>query len=587
LPVINAIVKFIQEKLRVSGKTFFLGLSLLVGLGGGLFSVLFVYMIRFSREMFFSRGSQVLEFLGSYYVVLIPAAGGLIVGPIIYCLAREAKGHGVPEVMYAVALKGGRIRPRVAVVKSLASAITIGTGGSVGREGPIIQIGAAIGSTFGQLFRMSENRIRTLVACGAAAGISATFNAPIAGAIFALEVILGEFEASTFGFIVVSSVTASVVARTFLGGSPAFAVPPYQLASPFELTFFAVLGILSAFVGLLFVKMLYASEDLFDGFKRVPEYIKPAIGGLLLGGLGMVMPEVFGTGSEAIEATLAGKTVFGVMFILVFMKMLATSLTIASGGSGGVFAPALFIGSMLGGSFGWIIHDYFPAITATHGAYALVGMASVFAATSHAPITAILIIFEMTQDYRIILPLMVSTVVSHQLAVWLSKENIYTLKLLRRGINLKAGKDINIVRSVKVADAMKTEIETAKIEWLVADLIREMQVSRHNGYPVVDDEGRIRGIVTLQDIRDIPLEKRLQVAVKDIMTRKVEIVYTDDSLEEALKKFSLRDIGRLPVVRREDPDRLVGIVTRSDIIKAYNRAVLDAGGAEVKLNTFF
>jgi CIC family chloride channel protein len=337
--------------------------AVIVGLGGGLGAVAFRWLINSFTHIFFDVMQNWLSFMGPAYVILVPAIGGLLVGPMIYFFAREAKGHGVPEVMEAIALRGGRIRPVVVVVKSLASSLCIGSGGSVGREGPIVQIGSALGSTLGQTLKLSDERIRNLVACGAAAGIAATFNAPIAGVIFALEVILGEFSVRYFSTVVISSVTASVVGRIAFGDVPAFVVPQYSLVSPWELLLYVLLGILAGLVALLFVRTLYWFEDISDAW-RFPEYVKPAVGGLLVGVLGFYLPQVFGVGYEAMEDALLGKMLLGTMGLLILAKVLATSLTIGSGGSGGVFAPSLFIGAMLGGAFGTLAHQTLPGITA-------------------------------------------------------------------------------------------------------------------------------------------------------------------------------------------------------------------------------
>jgi len=415
-------------------------LSLTVGVAGGFAALFFRWLITFFQNLFFVRTAAILSFLGAYYIVLIPALGGLIVGPLIYFFAREAKGHGVPEVMEAVALKGGRIRPRVSLVKALASSICIGSGGSVGREGPIVQIGSAVGSTIGQALKMSEDRIKNLVACGAAAGISATFNAPIAGVFFALEVILGEFSTGSFSAVVLSSVTASIIARAFLGDHPAFDIPKYSLQSPWEIGNYFLLGILCAVTALLFIKILYFFEDVFDAIK-IPEYIKPVFGGFIIGATGLFFPQIFGVGYETVSLALTGNILITTLALLIFVKILATSITIGSGGSGGVFAPSLFIGAMLGGFFGYVVGAFYPGWAGVSGAYALAGMGGVFAAAAHAPITAILILFEMTNNYRIILPLMITCVISVTIISLLSKENIYTEKLLRRGVDLRAARN--------------------------------------------------------------------------------------------------------------------------------------------------
>jgi len=448
------------------GDGIMLALALLVGLGSGAGAIVFRWLIGLVRSISFEWLPQVTSGWGPAYVVIAPTVGGLLVGPLVYYFAREAKGHGVPEVMEAVALRGGRIRPVVALVKSIASSLSIGTGGSVGREGPIVQIGSAIGSTVGQMLKMSDDRVRNLVACGAAGGVAATFNAPIAGVIFALEVILGNFSVRSFGTVVVSSVTASVVGRAAFGDVPAFQIPEYTLNSLWEFPLYLIVGVAAALVAVLYTRTLYASEDLFEAWNKVPEWSKAGFGGLLLGCMallyGMIpglgwgsVTQVYGVGYETIEAGLLGSEAMLAMLALVGLKILATSITIGSGGSGGVFAPGLFIGSMLGGSMGLLFAQLVPGVPGPPGAYALVGMGAVFAGSTHASMTAVLIIFEMTGDYQIILPLMLAVVTATLISgALLNRETIYTMKLSRRGVRLQRGRSLDVLESVQVEEVM-------------------------------------------------------------------------------------------------------------------------------------
>jgi len=549
-------------------------LALLVGVGGGFFAVFFRWMIGVFQSLFFG----VVASRGPLLTILTPALGGLLVGPLIYFLAREAKGHGVPEVMEAVALRAGRIRSRVVLVKSIASALSIGSGGSVGREGPIVQTGSALGSTIGQFFRLSDRRIRLLVGCGAAAGIAATFNAPVAGVIFALELILKEFTATAFYHVVIASVAASVVGRAAFGNVPAFQVPEYSLIDPMELALYALLGVIAAVLARVFIRVLYGCEDLADRVGSVPEWVKPAAGGLIIGAIGLSRPEVFGVGYEAIEGALLGSMPLALMAGLVVLKIAATSITVGSGGSGGVFAPSLFIGAMLGGTFGQIVHEAFPLSTAVAGAYALVGMGALFAGTSQAPITAVLIIFELTYDYRIILPLMVACVISTAVARALSGDTIYTLKLRRRGVDLRGGRDVGILERLTVAEALSGRLDTVRVGMTLREVVSLMQETRHNGFPVVDDAGRLKGVVTLSDIRRTPMPGRLDRRVEEVMSPDPIAVTPGDSLAEAMHKMTENDLGRLPVVSPEDPSRPVGILTRSNVIRAYDRALVRLNG---------
>jgi H+/Cl- antiporter ClcA len=349
---------------------------------------------------------------------------------------------------------GGRIAGRVAVVKGLASAVCIGSGGSVGREGPIVQIGSALGSRIGRFARVPEARLRTLVACGSAAGIAATFNAPIAGVVFALELLLRDFAADAFGVVVLSAVTASVVGRAAFGNTPFLHLPPFALVSPAEYGLYVVLGLLAGLVGVVFTRILYAVEDACDWAWRGPEWARPAVGGLLLGLMLLALPQLYGVGYPVLQAGVEGRNALGFLLVLMLGKMVATSLTIGIGGSGGVFAPSLFIGAMLGSAFGDLAHAVAPHLTGPVGVYALVGMGAVFAGAARAPITAVLIMFELTGEYRIILPLMLAIVVATGVSHRLSRDTIYTLKLRRRGVDLHAHAGDLRLRTTSVDEVM-------------------------------------------------------------------------------------------------------------------------------------
>ena len=353
-----------------TGRHGLLGLALLVGVGAGLGAVVFRYLVEWLTEAFtgyrdYSGLGHVANpnfpALGPYFVLFTPIVAGLLYGPLVYRFAREARGHGVPEVMVAVTRHGGRIRPQVAVVKALASALCIGGGGSVGREGPIVQIGSALGSSLGQLLHLDERRLRLLVACGAAGGIAATFNAPLAGVFFAMELILRVWTAETFGLVVLSSVTASVIGRSILGNHPFLALPAFHVAHLMQYPLFALLGILAGLIGVAFSRILYAVEDACDWAWRGPEWLRPAVGGILLGVVLLVLPEMYGVGYPVVGKAVAGG--YGIAFLLVLLvgKLTACSLTIGIGGSGGVFAPSLFCGAMAGAAFGDVVHADRPA----------------------------------------------------------------------------------------------------------------------------------------------------------------------------------------------------------------------------------
>jgi CIC family chloride channel protein len=564
--------------IRHSETSFLLFFSIAVGVCSGFGAIFFRWLINSFRVLFFEKSSDILYFMGSYYVILVPAIGGLIVGPLVYFLAREAKGHGVPEVMLAVASAGGRIRPRVALIKTLASSICIGSGGSVGREGPIVQIGSTLGSSLGQFFRLSEEKIKILVACGAAGGIAATFNAPLAGIFFALEVILGEYGLKFFSAVVLSSVTATVISRSFLGDYPAFMVPSYTLESIWEIPLYFLFGFIAASVSLLYIKSVYKSEDIFNAW-RIPEYLKPAIGGIGVGLIGLYFPQIFGVGYDTIELALYGEVGIVLVTALVFIKILATSVTLGSGGSGGVFAPALFIGAMLGEAYGKLTQMIVPSIAIPSGACALVGMGAVFSGASHAPISAILILFEMTGNYLIILPLMITCIISTVVVRKFSKESIYTLKLTRRGIDVHELRKSDIMSSITVSDAMVRQVVTFQETVTVHDAEMSIQSDascRHRGFPVLNQEGNLVGMVTTKDIFKAMSEGKMDMPIKEIITKEISTCYPSDNLKTALQKLGEKNVGRIPVVERENPNLLVGLITRENIIAAYHEASLSS-----------
>lgn len=576
-------VNNLLEKFRFTTTNILILLSVVVGLATSLGAIGFIALIEYFNGLFFGLTDQILtEAIGErpikFWLPIIPMLGGLIVGPIVYRFAKEAKGHGVPEVMNAVARLGGIIRPRVAAVKTLASAICIGSGGSAGREGPIVQIGSAIGSTVGQLFRMSGERVKILVGCGAAAGISSVFNAPIAGVIFSLEVILGDFAIKTFSPVILSSVVASVVTRSFMGDHPAFDVPKYALVSAWEIPLYIIMGGVLGILGVAFTRSLDSLEDLFDNIKSLPPWTKPALGGLLLGIIAIMFPQVLADGYETIKLTLYGEMAVGLLVGLIFLKMLATGLTLGSGNSGGIFAPSLFMGAVAGGSFGFLANYLFPQATASPGAYALVGMAGMVAATTHAPITAMLIIFEMTSDYRIILPLMVTVVFSALVAGRIFPHSIYTAKLVKRGIDIKGGKDLNILRAHKVMEIMDPKFETVSISTTLAGIFQKIEQSNDSYFVVVDKEQNLKGVISFQDFRSFLSQHDLDhlVIAQDLVRSSTDVVKPDDDLEKAFTLFGIKDLRMLPVVKGHDgAQKVIGVVRKETLINYYNRQLIE------------
>jgi len=554
-------------------------IAVAIGTAGGFGAVFFRWLIGLFQRLAWGEAATPLDaFSDSAWPLrlLVPTVGGLVVGLIVKFVAPEAKGHGVPEVMLAVARSGGVIRPVVALAKSVASAVCIATGGSVGREGPIVQIGSAVGSTLGQWLKLSSRRIRICVGCGAAAGIAATFNTPIAGAFFASEIILGEFGTGAFAAVVVSSVMATVVSRAFLGDVPAFAIPEYSIVHPGEFLAYLVLGGAAGVAAVAFVKLLHRMETLFDGL-RLPEPAKPAIGGLAIGCIGLVLPQVMGVGYDTITPMLHAQIALGVLVAILAAKLFATTLTLGSGGSGGVFAPSLFMGAALGGVVGGLMAKVAPFPMAAPGAYAVVGMGAMVAAATHAPITAILIIFEMTGDYRVILGLMAASTVATLVAQRICFDSIYTIKLSRRGIRLQQGQEINVLRKLLVKDVSKAEVETVSPSATLDELYQRMVRSSHFEFFTVDDDGNLQGVVSVDDLRRL-LPDREQLArlviARDISTSPVIYVRENDTLDVAMRQFGKRRFGELPVLPAGTGMTPIGTLRRDDVINAYNREIV-------------
>lgn len=550
-------------------------IAVVIGLLGGLCAVGFRMLIKWLNLVFWREGEYSLDYLRQlpvWWKLVAPAVGGLGVGWIIQRFASEARGHGVPEVMEAVALRDGRIRPRVVLAKMIGSGICIGSGGSVGREGPIVQIGSALGSTIGQWLRVDRDRLPTLVGCGAAAGIAGTFNAPVAGALFAVEIILGDFGVSQFSPIVISSVAATVVSQHYLGDFPAFIVPTYDLVNGYELLAYAGLGLLAGMAALLFVQTLYATEDAMDRVD-VPLPVKAMAGGLVIGMIGLIAPEVFGVGYEAINEALNGSLVWYVMLTLVLAKILAVSVTIGSGGSGGIFAPSLFIGAMMGGAVGTVVHSIWPAGTAGPGAYALVGMGAVVAAGTHAPITAILIMFELTGEYSIILPLMISCIIATLLATRLQVDSIYTMKLRRRGVQLHRGRALNVLDGIAVGDEVRQDYVAVTPDAPLAKIITEFLSHGGQTIFVVGEDGTMEGVIPEDRIRigmqDRALLSDLVIAQDLMIPGTAMALSATDSLADVMRRLG-QYRGEIPVV---DGDRLVGAVWPQDVINRYNSEI--------------
>ncbi len=577
---------------------FFNVLAVLTGIGAGLAAIGLNYLIIFMRWLFIADGNVMDMGLPIYVVgaivILAPAIGGLLVGLIIKFIAKEARGGGVQEVMESMAVNGGRIRPRVVLVKTISTAITIGSGGASGKEGPIVLIGSALGSSLGQALGLNPYQTKVLVACGSAGGISAIFNTPIAAVFFPIELILGEFKTRSFIPIVIASVFANITRRVVLamigsdekfvfGADEGAIARAFELASIWEFGLYIVLGVTAAIVAAIFIKTLYTTQEVFHKLK-VPMLIKPALGGLFVGLIGFMFlaftgesTYVFGIGYHHIIGFMDGDWAnhsFTYLILLlgalVIFKIFATSLSLGSGASGGVFAPSLYIGGMLGGAFGVVANKFAPFATADPASYVLVGMAAVFAGASRATITAMLIMFEMTGSYDIILPLMLACVISDGIGAFLLKDNIYTMQLRNKGLRQSEQMAADVLELHEVGYVMEKNPLTVHDSMALNTFEGVIMGSRFNNFPVVSHDGRLLGIASRSALEEWRRSKRNH-SVRNIMTTDFVAVYPTDPLKDAVGLMGQSGQSILPVIDPQAEERLLGVVSGKDVIEAYRK----------------
>jgi CIC family chloride channel protein len=459
----------------------------------------------------------------------------------------------------------------------VASAITLGSGGSAGKEGPIIQIGASIGSAVGQFFKVSGERMRVLVGCGAAAGLAAIFNAPIAGVLFALEVVLGEFNLHSFSPIVISSVVATAVSRAWLMDGAALKLPPYQLFSPWEIAFYAVLGLAAGVVSVCFTKALHGMEHLFERYAPFKTHWQPILGGLGVGAIGLFYPQILGCAYSPITQAIQGDFLWQTMIALLVLKIIGTAFTLGSGGSGGILYPCLFLGAMLGGVFGHFYNVLAPGIAPSAGGYALVGMGAVLGAAVQAPMAAIMMGFELTNSYAVILPMMTACVLASVIHRRLMQHSIYTQALVDRGIDISAGREMGILTSLTVRDVMSRDVSKIPANLPYNEVVRRCLQGQGNYLYTTDEDDNLEGVISFQDIKEFVYDDQLHglVFARDLANRDVVFVTPDETLASSLNKFSYIDMEELPVVVSNDGDRrLQGVITRTELMKIYRQEML-------------
>jgi H+/Cl- antiporter ClcA len=557
-------------------------LSAGIGLvAGGVAFLLYRLIGLFTNLFFFHRWdtaitSARLNHLGLWAIVT-PVIGGIIVGFMAKYGTPKIKGHGIPEAMEAVLVNRSRIQPRVAILKPISAAIAIGTGGPFGAEGPIIQTGGAVGSLVGQAFHTTASERKVLLACGAAAGMSATFNTPIAGVILAIELLLFEFKSRSFIPLVIASTLATAVHMQLLGAGPMFKVAVTDFGIPKALPFYLVLGVICGLAAVGFSKLLYWVEDQFEKLP-VDELWWPAIGALGLGIIGYFVPRVFGVGYDTISDILNAQLALKVLLVVMIAKAAALVISLGSGTSGGLLAPMFMSSAALGGVFAMVVNRLLPSANLAAGAFALVAMGAVFGAASRATFSFIIFAFEVTRDYNSVLPLMLVSVIADGIAMlFMPTSSIMTEKLARRGLRIHQDYETDVLQQVSVAETMDRDVPTIAATMPLGDLAdriakHDPEVSHHQGLFLVDEEGNLKGLITRGDIlRALDEHPSGALSVLEAGSRDLIVAFPDELISEASEKMLHNDIGRLPVVERSDPRKLVGYMGRQGVMAARLR----------------
>ena len=555
-------------KLQEREDQIFLVLALVIGGLTGLAVVGFIVLTeRLGMRLYPAGGAP-------WRRLLFPVAGSLGVGYLLYRYFPYARGSGVPQTKAALYAREGRITLRTVLGKFFCTSATLASGIPLGREGPSVQVGAGIGSVLGRLIGLRTEQVKRLIPVGSAAAIAAAFNTPLAAVVFALEEIVGDLNAPVMGAVVLASATAWMVLRVLLGDHPLFKVPQYQLVHPAEFAVYAVLGVAGGLVSAIFARLLLSMRERFLRFPQKMAWLHPVVGGLVVGLMGWFVPQVLGVGYGFVGDALNGKMAFKLMLMLVVLKLLAVTTSYASGNAGGIFGPALFIGAMLGGTVGTVAHHLFPAFTSTAGAYALVGMGAVFAGIVRAPMTSVLMIFEMTQDYSVIVPLMIANLVSLFVASGLQKEPIYEALAVQDGIHLPTAKPRQRPGQSLVLRVMRAATDLLPAEITVREAVERLRTTEVRSWLITDQRGVV-GVISLSRLeRELTesSEKQLGELVDPLV---FPHVHPDEGLDLALELMGANQIELLPVVNRGNVHKLEGILTLRDVLHSYGLSPSD------------
>jgi CIC family chloride channel protein len=557
---------------------FIFGLAIIVGIITGFAEVFLKFLIKVASEFFYvGEGKTILEKVSNtswYLIILFPIIGLISSQLINHFFFKKSKTHGVSQVIESILFRNGLIKPLDPWIKALTSAITIGTGGSVGPEGPAIYLGAGVGSTISQLFKVSTRRMKTLVAAGAGAGIAAAFNAPIAGALFAVEILMIEFKFNQFSVIVIATVMATFVSRSIMGDLAVFQSSSYHLENGIEFILFAILGFFSGIFSFLFIEIITKTENFFHNKLKIHSLYKSIIGGFIIGAIGIFLPNIIGTGYDTIDLSILNKMIWYIAIIIAIVKIFSTAITLSAGGSGGVFAPALVVGATLGSFFGFIFQYSFPTLATKPEAYVLLGMAGLLAGTMHAPFTSIIMIFELTKNPDFILPAMITSIISVAITKKLTKESIYTMPLLQFNINLKGKTELNVLESISVKDVYSNQAEIIYENEKFGSIIEKLIKKNRQVLVVKSLKNEFYGLITIDIIKEILMDnehiENLLIA-GDIAIKNLPKIYVNQSLKDVWDIMNHSGFDILPVFNDDEKQQFSGLIYRKDLDYFYNK----------------
>jgi CIC family chloride channel protein len=560
-------------------------LALVAGVLAGLAAIAFRLAIHYIEIIAFQTGAVPLvdhaKSLAWWHILLVPSLGGLVIGLFIWYFMPNRRPQGVADVIESAAISDSRVSIIDGIKAALVSAASIGVGASVGREGPVVHLGASLGSWIARRLHLGRALSRTLLGCGVAAAVAASFNAPIAGTFFALEVVVGHYALSAFAPIVIASVTGTIVSRIYYGDFPAFILPDvWEITSFWEFPAFALLGLTSALVAIVLIRSIGFTSWLFEKF-TIPTWVRPALAGFAVGVIGLSFPEVFGVGYEATDAALSSSFPLWLLIVLIICKTAATAISLGGGFGGGIFSPSLFLGAMLGGAFGIVATTAFPHLSSGHGAYSIIGMSAVAGAVLGAPISTILMIFELTSDYSLTIGVMIATAIATVVTQQTIGHSFFTWQLAQRGVNVRGGREISLLRAIRAEDVMETDFATVRPDCPVAMVRYKLQEAPY-GELFVTEEGteRLVGIITFSDLHEAAYDtsKDEELTAKDLARAHPTVLAMNDDLETAIKTYGASGEVILPVVADHEGLKMVGVAHEHEVMLTYHRALNEARG---------